>query len=277
MEERKLLIDFDIIKYTLSSRGIETRLTGEGIYSPCFNLVKSINAWKEILENITTKLADENILISECMYFYTSRETGRTDYFRTFIDHNYKIQRKKTETAFSSLFTGIIMDNLDKFVGDTDTSIPNYYGLETDDTISLTCETLGINDCIVLSSDKDFQFKYHTFNPMTMRYSEPCPYKLFELMVVGDTADNIKGIAGSGIAAYRKLEEASSSIEELSEMIKDLYLKKNLDFELTEFMLRPLEKANFEWLDQGNTFSVSTPNIGIVVDIINRDMKFLEV
>ncbi len=275
-----LLMDFDVIKYILSSRGIEVAEGQEGgIYLPSFNIFKSMEAWKDILGKAIDKLAYEGMEVGKIFYFYTKKETQREDYFRTFLDSNYKLNRKdKDTTAFSSMFTSVIMDNLKGyFTREGDKLVPNIYGLEADDTIALACEKMGIDSCVIMSTDKDFKFKYNTFNPMRMQYSKPQREKLSELMLVGDKADNIAGIAGCGIKSFEKLQTSTCCIEELQESVKQMYLDKKLDFDLTEFMLRPLELNNFEWVQLGKIFTVSTPNIGVLVNVERKTMQHIEI
>lgn len=62
--------------------------------------------------------------------------------------------------------------------------------------------------------------------------------ELFRSMLVGDTADNIKGIKGIGPVKAEKILDKSTNWEET---VREMYEKENLDFDKNYFLLKLLE------------------------------------
>lgn len=270
MKNLNVIVDFDVIKYMVASRGI-TFVPAQGytdMYVQAFDLGKSIEAYESLKHDLISYLERKyEKPVSKWVTVYTSKETTRHDYFRTWIDNDYK-KHRGTKSAGTTFGTPVIADSVKRF---EPKAIPAIYGLEADDMISLIAQGCE-GDTVVISTDKDFKVNFTVLNPKSFEISEPDPDKIHQLMCIGDSADNIKGLKGVGDKTYLKLKEANP--ESLGSAVKELYEAQGLDYEWTKFNLTPIIKEFFTWDIKGKSYLLKTPECNIYVDVTERTWSF---
>lgn len=112
--------------------------------------------------------------------------------FRYLLDPEYKAHRKDKQKPIHLDACREIM------VTEWKSSIT--YGYEADDAIGM----LAGEDTVIISNDKDFlQIPGRHYNPVTNVFKEvdedEAAYNFWTLMLVGDTADNVRGVDGIGV------------------------------------------------------------------------------
>jgi len=146
---------------------------------------------------------------------------GGTSNFRKDICPVYKAHRKdKSSPLYLNELKEYMICELGAKVTD---------GYEADDAIGIEhsrCQQEGIK-CIVVSIDKDLlQLEGMHYNFVKGNFIEvnklEAAYNLYSLMLIGDVADNIRGVDGIGaVKALRALEGLTE--EEMYLRVKELY------------------------------------------------------
>ena len=133
--------------------------------------------------------------------------SGSKGNFRKLITPVYKANRKKQELP-------PLLNEMHQFVKDEYDSVWGY-GIETDDIVARywynLSNEIGRDNVMIVSIDKDYKqfpcliYNYHYKHKVVLDISEEeALYNFYEQMIVGDTADNIKGIAGRGVKYAEK-------------------------------------------------------------------------
>ena len=120
--------------------------------------------------------------------------------YRKKVDLSYKAQRSADKPDF--------FEELIQHVKDT-TPVITRYLQETDDIVAKLMLHYGKDNSVIISIDKDYkQFECTIFNYRNREFikisKEEALYNLYEQMVVGDAADNVKVCKGYGAAWCKK-------------------------------------------------------------------------
>ena len=133
--------------------------------------------------------------------------SGSKGNFRKLITPVYKANRKVENIP-------PLLNEMHQFVKDEYDSVWGY-GIETDDIVARywynLSNEIGRDNVMIVSIDKDYKqfpcliYNYHYKHKVVLDISEDeALYNFYEQMIVGDTADNIKGIAGRGVKYAEK-------------------------------------------------------------------------
>jgi len=133
--------------------------------------------------------------------------SGSKGNFRKLITPVYKANRKVENIP-------PLLNEMHQFVKDEYDSVWGY-GIETDDIVARywynLSNEIGRDNVMIVSIDKDYKqfpcliYNYHYKHKVVLDISEEeALYNFYEQMIVGDTADNIKGIAGRGVKYAEK-------------------------------------------------------------------------
>ena len=133
--------------------------------------------------------------------------SGSKGNFRKLITPVYKANRKIENIP-------PLLNEMHQFVKDEYDSVWGY-GIETDDIVARywynLSNEIGRDNVMIVSIDKDYKqfpcliYNYHYKHKVVLDISEDeALYNFYEQMIVGDTADNIKGIAGRGVKYAEK-------------------------------------------------------------------------
>lgn len=124
-------------------------------------------------------------------------------------------------------------------------------GMEADDLLGIA-QCKGKEQTVIASVDKDFKqipgWHYNIMHRQLFHVDEQtADLWLWQQMLIGDTADNIKGVHGIGPVKAAKLLQDKSP-EEARELVKDLYQKYKGqdwedDFEVNRQLLTILRRA----------------------------------
>jgi 5'-3' exonuclease len=159
--------------------------------------------------------------------------------FRKNISLTYKAQRAdKPKPKYLSQTIDYLQDYWDATWVD---------GLEADDVLGIQCNKDP--DKIIISTDKDLDqiVGYHyNWKKYSIYYidQEQATRWLWSQMLIGDTADNIKGVKGLGIKKTTKLLE-NIPVDKLPETVYDIYIKTGMtarDFEVNQQLLTILKE-----------------------------------
>lgn len=235
---KKAIWDLDTVLRCIVSRGMTAFPHGETGLIAGFCMAKALKAFEEIKEGV------ERAIGSKCIheYFVSNRDISYL-YFRHHLIDNYKATRKKdfSPTTADKVYFDYLNENIDEFVGTK--CKRNISGIELDDAISIYADD-GTDNNIIVSSDKDFSFFYDTVNSITQQYKAKDPKQMYYLMLLGDAADNIKGVKGMGAVKSKALVD-SLPLDELGLAVKELYEKEGMNYNLTLDLLCPLRKEQF--------------------------------
>ena len=133
--------------------------------------------------------------------------SGSKGNFRKLITPVYKANRKVENIP-------PLLNEMHQFVKDEYDSVWGY-GIETDDIVARywynLSNEIGRDNVMIVSIDKDYKqfpcliYNYHYKHKVVLDISEDeALYNFYEQMIVGDTADNIKGIPGRGVKYAEK-------------------------------------------------------------------------
>ena len=133
--------------------------------------------------------------------------SGSKGNFRKLITPVYKANRKVENIP-------PLLNEMHQFGKDEYDSVWGY-GIETDDIVARywynLSNEIGRDNVMIVSIDKDYKqfpcliYNYHYKHKVVLDISEEeALYNFYEQMIVGDTADNIKGIAGRGVKYAEK-------------------------------------------------------------------------
>jgi len=129
--------------------------------------------------------------------------------FRKEVSQDYKAQRPKEKPVMLTFARDYILDNYDSVLTE---------GEEADDAIAILA-TLHYPNAVIVSLDKDFrQVPCVLYNPNRDSWEEVDEWSgllfFYEQLLVGDTADNIKGVNKVGpVKAKKLLDGATTELE----------------------------------------------------------------
>ena len=206
----KLLIDGDVLAY-------------HAVYSAEGNTIAGVvKKLKDLMESIFYACSPYNRAFEYTVYL-----TGKGN-FRHEISDVYKATRPKEKPATLNLARQYLIDNYNAVVTD---------GQEADDGIAIEATKLGYDNVIIVSVDKDFkQLPCLFYNYRKDEWFKPdeiaAKYNFWKQVVMGDTVDNIKGLANWGQKKAEKLLDGLTTEEDMFKAVLSAY-EGNVD-ELTK-------------------------------------------
>lgn len=209
------LIDSDYIPFLASYDKVgKTKKTLEECILHCDELVNTI--FRE----------------TKCTHYILALTVGKC--FRYKIYPEYKANRKyKQELKY---FKEVKQYLIDKWGAIYNTN------LEADDIVNIY--KTKYEDSFIISTDKDLlSLEGESYNPKTKQWIINSKYKADKAfatsLIVGDSADNIKGIKGLGISASKKLLDGKTSERELLNTVFDSYItnNSNIDEAIDDFFV----------------------------------------
>lgn len=173
------------------------------------SLEECIQGCDSLIENMNKEIG--------CNYFTGFLTQGKC--FRYEIYPEYKGNRK--------------YDNMPVYLNDVRNHLINHYkfiglkGYEADDLV-VSYKKLSKDEVIIVSPDKDILYLEGIhYNPKKNEYvatdKETAELYFWESMIVGDSADNIKGIRGIGPAGAAKMIKEQKLFSSLRATILDKY------------------------------------------------------
>jgi hypothetical protein len=210
------LVDIDSLVFKSAVRGLETVEVQKGLYIEAFNLESGMKELTDILSPLET-------LNTKLVVFGKSLNVERYN-FRNIINPQYKADRKEVRTPVG---LGLLYDKFyrcNKVIQceayeETDDCIVRHYNKAKDSNFSVE----------IVSVDKDFIAVGDLVHPLTLEVREHDPLFWYQQCILGDGADNIKGIKGMGQVACNKLFEGIKTKEEAEAVLLETYAKKKLD------------------------------------------------
>jgi 5'-3' exonuclease len=174
---------------------------------------------------------------------------GGSENFRKQIDPEYKANRKSEKPQWLEPVREFLIEEWQaKVCG----------GYETDDALSMRATELGPGKFVICSIDKDLkQIPGDHYNFVKLEHFTIDIYQaakhFWASMLIGDTADNIRGVDGLGqVKAYRALEGLDS--EEFYDKVREIY---NDDDRFTKNMvLLHLLCSREEWHDVNHLYGL---------------------
>jgi 5'-3' exonuclease len=149
--------------------------------------------------------------------------SGSYGNFRKFISTSYKANRKGDKPAY--------LNELQKYCR-TNWHAKFVLGAETDDVVASYWLQFHLEDAnpIIASIDKDYlQFPARIYNYIrkTLVMLDPIQanYNFYTQMLVGDGADNVKGVKGCGEACAKKTLSHLTSKYAMVRAVYELYIK----------------------------------------------------
>ena len=185
------------------------------------------------LRSIVNAIEDEEFNVEQIVHFFSTC----TNNFRYEIYPDYKANRERTPlTELVYLFKGWVIDEL-RNDGEYVSTSDKY---EADDLISQAVEVMEEHLPIVASIDKDLRqivgchFNYYKVKVGVDEFGEPVrdfkgfsyitPQEgrelLLKQLLIGDSADGIKGVKGLGPKKSAKLLEGKTKVQQIRELIK---------------------------------------------------------
>lgn len=198
---KKVLIDADTLAYrAVFSKGGDT-------------LAGCSEKLEELVSNILVTMQYEY----GNKFVYALYLTGDNN-FRKDISPDYKAQRPKERPALLGFAKGYLEETYTTYVAE---------GEEADDAIAIVA-TANYPDAVIVSVDKDFrQVPCTLYNPVKQTWEEIDNWKglsfFYEQMLVGDVADNIKGVYKVGPVKAKKMLSEATTERELWEIVLDAY------------------------------------------------------
>ena len=191
----KALIDMDLIAYPVAAACNDTTL--------------NIALWR-------AESAMED-LINVVQGDYLGWLTGGSN-FRYKVDPEYKAHRKDVPKPVH------LKDIREYLIKDWKAIVTD--GYEADDAIGIA--SVKYPTAVICSLDKDllqlpgkhYNWRNNTFTDMSIFQSIR---HLFYLMLVGDRADNIRGVDGIGPVRANRILDTCETIQELQDIVQDLY------------------------------------------------------
>ena len=128
-------------------------------------------------------------------------------------------------------------------------------GWETDDELGIHLTELGERG-VCCSNDKDLKQVPGRHMNFTWIMTSPAQifenidetrgmYNFYSQMLIGDTADNVKGVPGIGIKRSRLALSSSDDPSDWERTVSDLYKQHNLDYELNSYLLWIARTRNY--------------------------------
>ena len=218
-----LLLDADSILFKVAHYNLDTELDFAEMYEQYHDQVREI----------VNTIEEDNFIIDTVIHFFSTCSKN----FRYEIDPTYKANREKTPlTEIVKHFKWYVISVLEsegENVKYSDT-------LEADDLISQAVEVLEQHYPIVASIDKDLKqipcahFDYYKKkvgedeqgNVLTdfRGFSYTTPQEgyemLLEMLLIGDTSDNIKGVKGIGKVKAKKLLKERNNFGKLRAVVE---------------------------------------------------------
>lgn len=197
----KLLIDGDIIAYHAAYSKEGNTVTG------------AIEKVDEIMNGIFYNLVHYNGQKDFSVYL-----TGRGN-FRHDIVGDYKANRPTEKPQTLNLTKQWLINNYDAVVVD---------GQEADDAIAIEANTLGYDNVIIVSVDKDFRqipcliYNYRK-NELYKADELGAKYNFWKQVLTGDRVDNIKGLDGIGPKKAEKILEGTTTDQEMYQAVLKAY------------------------------------------------------
>lgn len=148
---------------------------------------------------------------------FTVYITGSNN-FRKEISDTYKANRPKERPEFLGFARDYILEEFPSVLTE---------GEEADDAIAIAA-TAHYPNAVIVSIDKDFrQVPCTLYNPNRDEWEEVDEWSglsfFYEQMLVGDTADNIKGVNKVGPVKAKKLLSPATTEQELWRIVLDAY------------------------------------------------------
>ena len=176
----------------------------------------SLNRLNDSVREITNHIEEIHDELYRTELFITTCDNN----FRYDIEPTYKSNRKKNK------YVELLREHLKKGHAQySDT-------LEADDLIAIRAKELGVDNCIVVSIDKDMKtIGGYYFSPYQIRFKDENGYNhkvykqqkvqlikqdeadrfFYTQMLTGDSVDNIKGLKGYGVKKAEKVLKNSSN------------------------------------------------------------------
>lgn len=246
----RLLVDGDIVAYHAAS-------AIEYPYRKDLKIKADKSLPKKIREEVEDRFTDAHDIISETMSTiildnwsagYKVFLTGTGNFRHEFSkNHTYKANRKGTQKP-------VLLPHCRDFLITKYGAVVSY-NEEADDLIAIEAASMDYNNCIVASTDKDFlQLPCHNYNWRKGVWIKPTPEEalvfLYKQMLMGDSADNIKGVKGIGVKTAEKLLVGLTDEQDLYNKCLSIYKEHGMtEDELIENarMLYLRRKPNEVW------------------------------
>jgi hypothetical protein len=222
MEDR-LLIDGDIIAYYAAS-------AIEYPYRKDLKIKSDKSLPKKLREEVEGRSRDAEDVINGVMgtiflenwstdykVFLTGTGNFRNEFSK---DHTYKANRKGTQKPI------LLPHCRDFLVAKYDAVVS--VNEEADDLIAIEAASMDYDNCVVVSTDKDFlQLPCWNYNWRKTHWIKPTPedslMSLYMQMLMGDAADNVKGVKNIGPKKAEKLLMGLTTEVELYKMCLSIY------------------------------------------------------
>ncbi len=189
----KLLIDGDVIAY-------------QAVFSKDGKTVSGVtDKLDAIMEDIFVACAPYNREFKYSVYL-----TG-TGNFRYDISDIYKANRPKDKPVTLSLSKQYLVDQYNAVVTE---------GREADDAIATEAASIGFDEVIIVSNDKDFKqlpcLIYNYKKDEWFKVDElGSKYNFWKQVLMGDSVDNIKGLEGVGQKTAEKILKGLTTDDEM--------------------------------------------------------------
>ena len=185
--------------------------------------------------------------------------------FRKAFNKSYKANRKEQDRP--PLLNTLRDEILTRYSNDEFSTFKSI-NVETDDSLAATFMKYHLNDygiqLIVVSPDKDLKTvpcllfdNYYTRNELTSITELEAKRNLYTQMLVGDAADNIKGIKRMGKVGAEKLLKNASSEFAMKRMVYAKYQK--------QFKRRAKEEYLKAWFSLQLNTEVYTPELDAIM------------
>ena len=192
------LVDLDSLFYVFASRSRFLLEVDDMIYTEAMDMKKALNDFDDLIK--TTQSSFDEV------YLFAENPDKQFPNFRNLINPDYKGNRDRGSAPMGTF-------KLRDFVYGSYEIMFSRDWLETDDEICIFWhkKVAEGHDVTLFSKDKDYRELTNVHDIEGNKSTQPyCPYYWLWQSVIGDSADNVKGVPGIGPVKAMKLFEGAT-------------------------------------------------------------------
>jgi hypothetical protein len=206
------------------------------LYSSCCNVETFEDAVFKFSEiyHYTINKVEESYEVEDTFAFGLCRGN-----YRYALDKNYKGNRKGEKPDYYHELSQYIAKEF---------NVKSVYGVETDDLVAKYHDEIGVENCIIISIDKDYkQLEGVIYNYIKEEFYEidqkQAQYNFWEQMVTGDSGDNVNYLKGYGkkwCEKHLKADNEFGYMRIVFGLFKKLHKRKAREMFLKQYFLLKL-------------------------------------